>query len=417
MDAALYEWTLEHPAGFDNSRLDGLPVGFAEVPPYDLWFRDCLLPCKPAVLPPGLTSAWPARSRWLRSDGRPDLSALAHEFGDALVPVANCDRRQYDANPKQNMTLCDYIAYWNEHVALDYRSPQGCLYLKDWHLCRAFPKADIYSTPIHFSSDWLNEFADSKQTDDYRFVYMGPKGSWTPFHADVFRSHSWSANMCGRKRWLFYSPGQEDLLRDPFGNLPYDVMNDPLPDAAPAPLEVIQEAGEVIFVPSGWYHQVLNLEDTISINHNWVNGCNLYQTWAFLQAELCSVQREIEDCRTMQGWEQQCQLIMKSCTGMDYQDFYLFLQTIAENRIELLKQLPGTSLDEMTRNQDDRHGMPTMLGPWHAIFDLHKLLPVFCSVAADPHINQLVNDSLLERPSHLTTAAETVMAEAKWNLS
>uniref|UniRef100_A0A8C4R1H9 2-oxoglutarate and iron-dependent oxygenase JMJD4 n=1 Tax=Eptatretus burgeri TaxID=7764 RepID=A0A8C4R1H9_EPTBU len=369
MDAALYEWTLQQAARLDNSRIDGLPVRFAEVPRYDPWFRDCLLPCKPAVLPPALTATWPARSRWLRADGTPDLSALAHEFGDARVPVANCDQRQYDANPKQNMTLYDYIAYWKEHIALDYRSPQGCLYLKDWHLCRAFPKADIYSTPIHFSSDWLNEFADSRQTDDYRFVYIGPKGSWTPFHADVLRSHSWSANMCGRKQWLFYPPGQEDLLRDPLGNLPYDVMIDPLPNAAPAPLEIIQEAGEVIFVPSGWYHQVHNL------------------------------------------------LIMKSCTGMDYQDFYLFLLTIAKNRIEFLKQLSGTSLDEATRNQADRHGMLTELGPWHAIFDLHKLLPVFRSVAADPHINQLENDSLLEKSSHITTAAETVMAEAERNLS
>ena len=33
--------------------------------------------------------------------------------------------------------------------------------------------------------------------------------------------------------------------------------------------KVVQEAGETIFVPSGWYHQVTNLVDTVSINHNW----------------------------------------------------------------------------------------------------------------------------------------------------
>jgi hypothetical protein len=41
------------------------------------------------------------------------------------------------------------------------------------------------------------------------------------------------------------------------------------------PIEVIQEQGEAIFVPSKWHHQVINLEDTISINHNWGNACNL----------------------------------------------------------------------------------------------------------------------------------------------
>lgn len=35
---------------------------------------------------------------------------------------------------------------------------------------------------------------------DYRFVYVGPAGSWTPLHSDVLRSYSWSANVGGRKR-------------------------------------------------------------------------------------------------------------------------------------------------------------------------------------------------------------------------
>ena len=34
------------------------------------------------------------------------------------------------------------------------------------------------------------------------------------------------------------------------------------------PLCVVQRAGELLFVPSGWYHEVENLEDCISINHN-----------------------------------------------------------------------------------------------------------------------------------------------------
>lgn len=89
----------------------------------------------------------------------------------------------------------------------------------------------------------------------------------TPFHADVFHSYSWSANICGRKKWLLYPPGQEKFLRDCRGNLPYDVTSPALQDErhfprfseAGHPLEVIQEAGEILFVPSGWHHQVYNL--------------------------------------------------------------------------------------------------------------------------------------------------------------
>jgi len=40
---------------------------------------------------------------------------------------------------------------------------------------------------------------------------MGPRGSWTALHADVLRSFSWSFNVCGRKRWLLFPPGQVPL--------------------------------------------------------------------------------------------------------------------------------------------------------------------------------------------------------------
>jgi len=45
---------------------------------------------------------------------------------------------------------------------------------------RDFPDYSSYSTPVFFQSDWLNEFWDSRTdcSDDYRFVYIGPKGSW-----------------------------------------------------------------------------------------------------------------------------------------------------------------------------------------------------------------------------------------------
>ena len=31
-------------------------------------------------------------------------------------------------------------------------------------------------------------------------------------------------------------------------------------------IEVLQQPGEILFVPSGWYHQVENATDAISIN-------------------------------------------------------------------------------------------------------------------------------------------------------
>jgi hypothetical protein len=170
--------------------------------------------------------------------------------------------------------------------------------------------------------------AGEEDRDDFRFVYMGPAGSWTPFHRDVFRSHSWSANLTGRKLWLMFPPAAEPCLVSQHGGCVYDVLaamaavlgeadgtNDKetetamkrfhaefprFREALPLCRVVWQNAGQVIFVPSvrslqplpelisllqGWFHQVINVEDVVSINHNWGNGLNLPRMWAHLRSE------------------------------------------------------------------------------------------------------------------------------------
>eukprot|EP01043_Picozoa_sp_COSAG02_P031378 COSAG02_NODE_2045_length_10020_cov_2.699224_4_plen_1005_part_00 len=137
-------------------------------------------------------------------------------------------------------------------------------YLKDWHLARdlaeahvvspsgtrPFESRSLYEPLPHFAEnfDWLNRWWDHLNTerrrestsastaskgtaspevstcsidkgrlDDYRFVYLGPKGSWTPLHHDVLASYSWSVNLCGIKRWLLFPPEATPLLYDKHG--------------------------------------------------------------------------------------------------------------------------------------------------------------------------------------------------------
>ncbi|KAF6094392.1 jumonji domain containing 4 [Phyllostomus discolor] len=156
-------------------------VDFIENPDsfsYADFFKGYLLPNLPCVFSSAFTEGWGSRKHWVTPSGKPDFDYLLQNYGDVVVPVANCGVQEYNSNPKEHMPLRDYISYWKEFIQGHYSSPRGCLYLKDWHLCRDSSAEGIFTLPVYFSSDWLNEYWDTLDVDDYRFIYMGPTGTW-----------------------------------------------------------------------------------------------------------------------------------------------------------------------------------------------------------------------------------------------
>ncbi|NWH41928.1 JMJD4 protein, partial [Chloropsis hardwickii] len=395
MDRATFACSTAFFRDFGNSSPGAFPGGHVDFIDkvdsftYSDFFRDYLIPNHPCIFSAKFTEDWGSRKNWVTWDGKPNFEHLLQKFGKIHLALPT--------------------GFGGSHF------PE--LLFQVFLFSRAFPEQDVYTTPVYFSSDWLNEYWDAMAVDDFRFVYMGPKGSWTPFHADVFRSYSWSANVCGRKKWLLYPAGQEEFLKDRHGNLPFDVTSPDLRDKriyprysqSQAPLEILQEAGEIVFIPSGWHHQVYNLEDTISINHNWVNGCNVAVMWCFLQDELAAVQREISQWKDpMDDWHLQCQLIMKSCTGIDYKEFYNFLKVIAENRISILEK----GLDEESSSRNDSKAAISTLGMLHAVFDLKRTVKVLSSLSANEDFRKLDLTSLSPSPEALLQQLESAIDTA-----
>ncbi|XP_054282917.1 2-oxoglutarate and iron-dependent oxygenase JMJD4-like isoform X1 [Macrosteles quadrilineatus] len=339
------------PYFHDNSKNEeAYKIPFIEIYSHEELFYDNFLkqhmqlniPC----IIKNVSSEWGCRYYWVK-DNKPNFHYILEKYGDAQVPVADCSDKYYNSQKKEEQVLNTFLEYWKSYVCNNYSPELPCYYLKDWHFMREFPDEKIYQVPSFFASDWLNEYFLQRQDvhDDYRFVYMGPKGSWTPFHADVFSSFSWSVNICGKKRWVLFPPGQEKCLMDNFASLVYDIDSPSLQDSSKykdyhklsRKYEIIQEAGDAIFVPSGWHHQVWNMEDTISINHNWVNGCNIDKMWASLRANLDAVKKEISDCHDMEGWEQHCQVMLNASYGLDLKQFCQFLLYIVNIRVQHLE--------------------------------------------------------------------------------
>ena len=214
----------------------------------------------------------------------------------------------------------------------DIPSTKAKLYVKDWSMASDFPDYRAYVTPPHFADDWLNAYWDERAQSaaassarqperdfegadrepdgggTHRFVYCGVEGTWTPLHADVLRSFSWSVNIVGRKRWLMIPPQRSVhlLARDGSGRRPRDLAaavaadpldpENPFPDARRSrPIVVDQPPGAAIFVPSLWYHQVHNVTDCVSVNHNWLNASNARLCWAMLRDELADVREGLPD--------------------------------------------------------------------------------------------------------------------------
>ncbi|GER38493.1 JmjC domain-containing protein [Striga asiatica] len=327
--------------GGQVEKVNGKQLSYAD-------FVDKYLARNQPVVLTGLMDDWRACKDWVSGDGKPDLGFFSAHFGGSRVQVADCGEREFTDQKRLEMLVSDFIDSWVEISGSDNGGGDGkSLYLKDWHFVKEYPDYIAYTTPIFFLDDWLNLYLDKyamhddpdsyQETNeiscsDYRFVYMGSKGTWTPLHADVFRSYSWSANVCGRKKWYFLSPSQHHLVFDRYmKSSVYDIFEDVCKSKYPGFekavwLECTQEKSEIIFVPSGWYHQVHNTEDTISINHNWFNAYNISWVWDLILRDYHEAKGYIEDIKDIcDDFEGLCQKNLAANSGIDFRDFFILL--------------------------------------------------------------------------------------------
>lgn len=151
----------------------------------------------------------------------------------------------------------------------------------------------------------------AKRRPDHTWLIMGPKRSGSVFHLDPNCTHAWNACIEGRKRWIFYPPGVNPpgVFPSEDGDevaLPLSVgewlmqyweehmKQYHLRPPHERPMECTVGPGDVIFVPHGWWHSVINLDDrNIAITHNYVSPSNLGNALKFFTDK----QDQISGCR------------------------------------------------------------------------------------------------------------------------
>ncbi|KAI9992306.1 hypothetical protein PInf_017699 [Phytophthora infestans] len=122
---------------------------------------------------------------------------------------------------------------------------------------------------------------------DFRWIVIGPQRTGAPWHQDPARTSAWNSLVKGRKRWAIYPPdspppgvnvgknGEHQSSGLDMPSLMWYLHVYPTLSTDQKPLEIIQEEGDTIYVPNGWWHLVLNLDLTIAVTQNFVDSHNV----------------------------------------------------------------------------------------------------------------------------------------------
>lgn len=165
------------------------------------------------------------------------------------------------------------------------------LYVFDKRFAQVCPSLEAeFSVPEYFNEDLFQVLG--KDRPDYRWLIIGPTRSGSSFHVDPNGTSAWNAVVEGSKKWILFPPSitPPGVVQSVDGghvstsvSLVEWFMNYYDQAKTLGAKECIVRKGEVIFVPHGWWHMVLNLEDTIAITQNYVSRANVNSVLHFLQ--------------------------------------------------------------------------------------------------------------------------------------
>ena len=122
-------------------------------------------------------------------------------------------------------------------------------------------------------------------------IYIGGKGGAFPvLHYDGAGTHAFLMQIYGRKQFIIYPPDQEPFLYPSPEKENFSMINSiDKPDlerfplfAKADPTTFVLEPGELLFVPSHWWHTTKMLTASISISINTVNQSNWHELVDFV---------------------------------------------------------------------------------------------------------------------------------------
>lgn len=168
---------------------------------------------------------------------------------------------------------------------LNHNCDENPLYLFDCNSDAMKQLKKEYEPPKIFQDDLFKVFQQTNLgfncRPDHAWLIMGSARSGSTFHKDPNSTSAWNVAIQGRKLWIMLPPNvqppgvstddEESEVTSPVGIAEWVISgfyNDSVR------LDEVQIGvtfpGECMYVPAGWWHSVINIDDSIAITQNFV---------------------------------------------------------------------------------------------------------------------------------------------------
>lgn len=154
----------------------------------------------------------------------------------------------------------------------------------------------LFQTPRFFKQDYM-ACLRKEERPPWKWLLIGPKYSGTAVHVDPLGTCAWNRLLFGEKLWLLFPPETPaEMLKWNQNDSCWEEASDWFINIYPKtqcnswpqeykPLVTFQYPGDVIFVPAGWWHVVLNLKTSIAVTQNFVSKENFTLAWELTSKE------------------------------------------------------------------------------------------------------------------------------------